>query len=383
MNTDRTKKPGTFRYLSVGDVHLGHRSTPASLIIRNLDLTITDALLKEADMLIITGDLFDRQLNNGDEVVHQINRWITKLMFRCAAFGTMIRIVEGTPSHDREQSRFFVEQKENALIDVDLHYTKNLSIEYIERLDAYFLYVPDKHNPSTEVTLSEVKKQMSELGIEQVDFAIMHGAFSYQLPAIVPEPTHNEQEYLALVRHQILIGHVHLMTVNERILAAGSFDRICHNDEGAKGLFQVTVKQNGDWERVFVENQWAKRYVTLDCHGLDTMQLIVAVRTFIQDLPKGSSIRLRCNPHDVANGDIDSFRKQFTNYDWQITVDKVEAKKNTVAETFNAFDMSQFKAITRDSILDLVAPMLAKMTDDETAITRCLGRLNQLVTRKE
>lgn len=378
MKTDRTKSPGVFRYLSLGDVHLGHRSTPASLIIRNLDLTITDALLKEVDMLIITGDLFDRQLNNGDEVVHQINRWITLLMLRCAAYKVMIRIVEGTPSHDREQSRFFTEQRINANIDVDLHYTKNLSIEYIERLDSYFLYVPDKHNPSTDVTLKEVKQQMSELGIEQVDFAIMHGAFSYQLPAIVPEPTHNEEEYLKLVKHQILIGHVHLMTINERILAAGSFDRICHNDEGTKGMFKVTVKEDGTWERVFIENRGAKKYVTLECHGMDTKQLNVAIREFIKDLVKGSSVRLRCNPNDVANGDIDTYRREYPQLDWQITVDKIESKKNSVADTFKAFDMAQFKEITRDSIKELLVPALAKFAPDEAAIMRCLQRLDGL-----
>jgi DNA repair exonuclease SbcCD nuclease subunit len=378
MKTDLTKKPGVFRYLSLGDVHLGHRSTPASLIIKNLELTITDELLKEVDMLIITGDLFDRQLNNGDEVVHQINRWMTLLMLRCAAFKVMIRIVEGTPSHDREQSRFFTEQRINANIDVDLHYTKNLSIEYIERLDSYFLYVPDKHNPSTDVTLNEVKQQMAELGIEQVDFAIMHGAFSYQLPAIVPEPTHKEDEYLKLVKHQILIGHVHLMTVNERILAAGSFDRICHNDEGAKGMFKVTVKQDGSWERVFIENKGAKKYVTLECHGMDTKQLNYAIKEFIRELPRGSAVRLRCNPNDVANGDIDVYKKEYPKLDWTVTVDKVESKKNTVAETFQAFDMSQFKAITRDSIRELLVPALAKFAPDEAAIMRCLQRLDGL-----
>jgi hypothetical protein len=378
MKTDLTKKPGVFRYLSLGDVHLGHRSTPASHIIRNLELTITDELLKEVDMLIITGDLFDRQLNNGDEVVHQINRWMTLLMLRCAAFNVMMRIVEGTPSHDREQSRFFTEQKINADIKVDLHYTKNLSIEYIEKLDAYFLYVPDKHNPSTDVTLAEVKQQMAELGITQVDFAIMHGAFSYQLPAIVPEPTHNEEEYLKLVKHQILIGHVHLMTVNERILAAGSFDRICHNDEGAKGMFKVTVKQDGKWERTFIENRGAKKYVTLECHGMDTKQLNYAIKEFIRDLPKGSAVRLRCNPNDVANGDIDVYKKEYPQLDWTVTVDKVESKKNTVAETFQAFDMSQFKAITRDSIRELLVPALAKHAPDEAAIMRCLQRLDGL-----
>lgn len=372
MITDRTKQPGVFKYLSLGDVHLGHRTTPTNLVIKNLDRTITDELLKEVDMLIITGDLFDRQLNNGDEVVHQINRWSTLLMLRCAAYGVMMRIVEGTPSHDREQSRFFTEQRVNAGIDVDLHYTKSLSIEYIEKLDAYFLYVPDKHNPSTDVTLAEVKKLMADLGIEQVDFAIMHGAFSYQLPAIVPEPTHKEAEYLALVRHQILIGHVHLMTVNERILAAGSFDRICHNDEDPKGMFKVTVKDDGTWERVFIENKGAKKYVTLECHDMDTKQLNQAIREFIKDLVKGSSVRLRCNPNDVANGDIDAYRREFTHLDWMLTVDKTEAKKNSVAETFNAFDMSQFKDITRDTIKELLVPSLAKYVADEDMMRRCL-----------
>lgn len=378
MNTDKTKQPGVFKYLSLGDVHLGHRSTPTNLVIRNLDLTITDDLLKEVDMLIITGDLFDRQLNNGDLVVHQINRWITMLMLRCAAYNVMIRIVEGTPSHDREQSQFFTEQRINAAIDVDLHYSKNLSIEYIEKLDAYFLYVPDKHNPSTDVTLAEVRKLMSDLGIEKVDFAIMHGAFSYQLPAIVPEPTHKEDEYLNLVKHQILIGHVHLMTINDRILAAGSFDRICHNDESPKGMFKVTVKDNGDWERVFIENIGAKKYLTLECHGMDTKQLNYAIKEFIKNLDKGSSVRLRCNPNDVASGDIEFYKKEFVHLDWQVTVDKTESKKNTVAETFNAFDMSKFKDITKDSIKELLVPELAKLAKDEAAIMRCLQRLDGL-----
>lgn len=380
MKTDRTKQPGVFKYLSLGDVHLGHRSTPTSLVIRNLDRTITDDLLKEIDMLIITGDLFDRQLQNGDDTVHQINRWITFIMMRCFAFDVMIRIVEGTPSHDREQSKFFTEQKINACIDVDLHYTKTLSIEYIEKLGSYFLYVPDKHNPSTDVTLAEVKKLMADLGIEQVDFAIMHGAFSYQLPAIVPEPTHKEEEYLKLVKHQILIGHVHLMTVHERILAAGSFDRICHNDESAKGMFKVTVKENGDWERVFIENKGAKKYVTLECHGLDTKQLNFAIKEFIKDLVKGSSVRLRCNPNDVANGDIETYRREYQHLDWQITIDSIESKKNTVAEIYNSFDMAQFKDITKDSIKELMVPALAAVAPDEAAIMRCLQRLDALLS---
>jgi len=72
MKTDQTKKPGVFSYISLGDVHLGHRQTPATHIIRNLNRMIHDELLKTLDAVFITGDLFDRQLNNGDEDVHGV-----------------------------------------------------------------------------------------------------------------------------------------------------------------------------------------------------------------------------------------------------------------------------------------------------------------------
>lgn len=379
MKTDQTKKPGVFSYISLGDVHLGHRQTSATHIIRNLNRMIQDDLLKTLDAIFITGDLFDRQLNNGDEDVHAINRWITFLMFKCAAYDVHIFIVEGTPSHDRMQSQFFVEQKVNANIPVNLHYAKELEIVYNERFDAHILFVPDKWHPSTAVTLSQVKDLMAAKGLEQVDFAIMHGAFSYQLPSIVEEPTHDEEEYRKLVRHQILIGHVHIQTISEKIYAAGSFDRICHNDEIPKGMFHFNVRQDGTFEATFIENHWAKRYVTWDVHGLDTKELNQAVKQRIEDLPRGSSIRLRCDPGDVANGDIDSFRKEYPSQDWQITVEKATTKKNTVMESIRNFDMSEFVPLTEDNLLEMLLYELESKGHSETTITRCAKRYTDLI----
>lgn len=379
MKTDRTKKPGVFSYISFGDVHLGHRQTPASHIVRNLTRMITDDLLKTLDAVFITGDLFDRQLQNGDDDVNIINRWITQLMFKCAAYDVHIYIVEGTPSHDRMQSQFFVEQKVNANIPVNLHYAKELEIVYNERWDAHILFVPDKWHPSTAVTLAQVKDLMAAKGLEQVDFAIMHGAFSYQLPSIVEEPTHDEEEYQRLVRHQILIGHVHIQTVRGKIYAAGSFDRICHNDEIPKGMFHFNVRESGDFEATFVENKLAKRYVTWEVHGLDTKELNFAVKEKLKDLPKASSIRLRCDPGDVANGDIESFRKEYPGHDWQITVEKATTKKNTVMESIRNFDMSEFVPITEDNILELLLYELELQGHSDTTVERCAKRYTDLI----
>lgn len=379
MKTDKTKKPGTFRYISLGDIHLGHRSTPTAHIILNLDRVITDALLKEIDMVIITGDLFDRQLNYGDDSVHQINRWATQFMYRCAAYKVQLRIVEGTPSHDREQSQFFVEQKVNANIPIDLYYSKTLSIEYNEKIDAHFLYVPDKWHPSTAVTLAEVKGKMAELGIDKVDIAVMHGAFSYQLPSIVDEPTHDEKEYLSIVKHQILIGHVHNMTINDRIYAAGSFDRICHGDEIDKGLFHFVINKDDTFTATFIKNKKAKEYVTLEVHGFDTKQLLQAVKDKIITLPKHSAIRLRCDPLDVANGDIETFRTEYPMFEWSVLVEKTTKKKNSVTESLKNFDMSKFTAITPDTIGELIFEELTKVTKDASVQQRCINRFNTFV----
>lgn len=199
-----------------------------------------------------------------------------------------------------------------------------------------------------------MKALLKQHNLEKVDFAIMHGAFSYQLPAIVPEPTHDENEYLELVKYHILIGHVHIMTVHERIFAAGSFDRICQNDEIPKGMFYNTVKVDGTFTSKFIENRKAKRFITLEVHSMSTKELFAHIKEVLADLPPFSYIRLRCNPNDVAAGDINSFIVNYPNYFWDLTYEKVKQKRSNVTEIVEAFDMTSMLAIEPTSILELL-----------------------------
>ncbi|MFO5520957.1 hypothetical protein ACLBP3_30585, partial [Klebsiella pneumoniae] len=59
-----------------------------------------DTILKDIDMLIITGDLFDRQLNNGDPAAYAIDRFITILLYKCEMYNVMIRIDEEYQAHE-------------------------------------------------------------------------------------------------------------------------------------------------------------------------------------------------------------------------------------------------------------------------------------------
>ena len=194
------------------------------------------------------------------------------------------------------------------------------------------------------------------------------------------EPTHDSATYLSLVRYFILIGHVHLMTQLERILAAGSYDRICHGEEGPKGYYDVRVRGPDDYDVVFVENKGAKRYDTLDCTGLDTKELNVKIRKVVETHPKGSAIRLRCSPHDAAAGDIDGLVKLYPQFEWSIVKDREKVKKESVLDTFMNTDMEEFIPITKDSIEGLAEQELERQGLDTAFVANCTHRLKELLS---
>ena len=102
---------------------------------------------------------------------------------------------------------------------------------------------------------------------EEVDIAIMHGQFHYQFPRIKLDSSHDEQEYLNMVKHYIHIGHIHTHSSYDRIIAQGSFDRIAHGEEENKGCvvakIDTTNRENDEW--MFLVNDKAMRFITLNC----------------------------------------------------------------------------------------------------------------------
>lgn len=366
------KIDGRFRFISLGDVHLKHPRTPTSLILENLTkYCVNDVVFKDLDICFITGDLFDSLLLNNDPRLYEIHRWLTHLLFKCAEHDVLLRIVEGTPSHDRNQSVFLPEQALNARIPVDVHYATTLSIEYIERFDIHVLYVPDKWRSDTTETLGEVRALLKENGLEKVDFAVMHGAFEYQLPAIVPEPSHDSDIYLSLVKYFILIGHVHRSTQKDRILAAGSFDRDGHGNEEPKGYFDVTIKGEDSYQITFTENKGAKKYVSIDCAGLDSREAVVKVGRLAADLPQGSAIRIKCYATDPIYKEYKDLLTAYPHVEISTDRLKNEREDAKVMEELLSLDFDVFKEITPKTLPALLTEELNQLTEDELQRKRC------------
>lgn len=304
------------KYLVIGDVHLGHEKNRTVDIIRNLDSYFGNYSGKhefaQLDAIFIAGDLFDRLLNYPNPDVHEIELWLGRLMRFCARHDIVLRILEGTPSHDRKQSKSseiiysFLEKKP------DFRYIDTLHVEYIESLGLRVLYVPDEWTASTELTLHQTRELIANEGIDQVDIAIMHGAFAYQLPmAPATVPKHSEADYLSLVKHFIHIGHIHNFSVFERIIAEGSFDRIAHGEEDPKGGVVATLDpENGD-SFDFVENKTAKVFKTIEVRNPDVDKCMEMIRKATAKVPDDSYIRIKTTKDHPIYQAFDELKLKF------------------------------------------------------------------------
>lgn len=321
---------------SISDIHLGHSRNPTTRILRNLEVAFPDtAETGELDIIFIAGDVFDDLLSSNNECVYDIDLWIGDFLRMCKKRNIKVRVLYGTPSHDWQQGQRFTHINEIAQIGCDVQYVPNLSIEYIEDLDINVLYVPDEWSPSTEKTYEEVLALMRAKGLSKVDFAIMHGQFEYQLPEIVKAPKHNSSLYLEIVKYLIFIGHVHVYSFLDRIIAQGSFDRISHGEERPKGHVRFGITHDDQCEAVFVENKDALIFKTIRCMGMSLEETLAEIDKVAITVPTGSHLRVESDDTNPIFANMELLIRQYPLITWTkkpISVSETEIDSSTPLE---------------------------------------------------
>lgn len=346
--------------LTISDIHLGHTRNTTPEIIRNLDTFFShytsDSQFTDYDIIFLAGDIFDTLLDSSSPDVQLIKLWFGRLMIFCYAHGIKLRVLEGTPSHDWRQSRNA--QTVFQLIDkpVDFRYIDTLYIEHFKDFDAYVLYVPDEWTASTALTLSQVKELLKEKGLSQVDMAVMHGAFDHQLPpAAKKSPVHDASEYLSLVKHYITIGHIHIHSVFDRILAQGSFDRLSHNEESAKGAIATFISETKGNSFYFIENKNAKIFKTIVLKHLDLDRSMLQVDKVVKNLPDNSYVRIKAtksHPLYVAFDDLKVLYPMLFFTKTSIEDEDVNLSLPSPQVTLN--DSYDAVTITRENVVSLI-----------------------------
>lgn len=343
--------------LELSDIHLGHHRTYTHEIIESLDELIPwNSETAELDMIILAGDVFDRLLNLPADEVMEIRMWVYRLLKMCKHYDIVLVVLEGTPSHDWKQSKIFDEINEFSGINAELKYVDTLSIQRIERFDLTMLCVPDEWLPETDDVWKEVVDLLHQHQLDKVDIAVMHGAFSYQLPAHVTAPTHVPERYLGIVRYLIYIGHVHQHSVYKRIVSAGSTDRLKHNEEEPKGIVRTVIRKNGDNSIKFIKNTSAKIFETITCTGKNVDKVLKDLTKRLASYPDDSHIRIKAGVSDGILESVPVLKERFPNLNFTSARD--EEKVGTTEAVVNLKDNYQPIAITPKNIKTLLLERL-------------------------
>lgn len=363
-----------YTFATISDIHLGTTAVPAGNIIDALDHYIIKETLPKIDALFINGDLFDRGLRWTDPIIPVIEEWVVNLLVSCATQNVALRILEGTPSHDRGQNGIFDRFiKYLGLSEtLDFKYIDCVSIEYMARIDAHVLYVPDGEI-NVDNTFLRVKECLLEHGIEKVDLAMMHGTMDYQLPEVANTPKHNAQQYLSVVKNIINIGHIHDAHVHQYIYGNGSFFYTEHGYVKPKGFWLFTVNGSSH-TATFINNRKAPLMMTVDCRNKSLEECNTLIKNALEsnEWLYGSSLRIWAEKDNLIITQVSAFKKQYNQIRWMVKQET--APKTTIDGEVTAVEYAQVE-ITENTIVKLTEDLLRSRNIKPSVIDNAVGIL--------
>ena len=343
----------SFKYAVTSDIHLGHRKTPTTHIANSFRTCILTQQNSDLDVLFIAGDLFDRLLDaNSKEVLTSIEL-INHILNYCFHHGIKLRVLEGTPSHDWNQSQLVTKLNEmRGERQVDLKYFQVLDIEYMVEENKYILYIPDEWTHNHATIEKQIAEKLQSHGIAKVDLAILHGQCEYQVAGIPYQGfRYNETYFLNIVKGFIHIGHYHSYSEFDRIRANGSLERLGHGQEEDKGYVRV----DGD-NCVFHVNKNAFIYKT---HRVTAKTTLVKLDDLIYRYPKEAYIRLQLPKDHPFNINFNELKLRYMDYnvdrlvkeEKEVTsVKDISLDVELIGYNLHAID-TDVKQLLRDSIL--------------------------------
>lgn len=362
----------------ISDVHVGNRRTPTSNTLEILEAAFPDnAKTGELDIIFIAGDFFDKALPLATSVVGDIHSWISRFIKMCAKWDIVLRVLEGTPSHDRGQPVIFDWIAATADTGADVKYFSGLQIEHITRFGIDILYIQDELTSSCATTQELVTNALLEKGLSKVDYTIMHGMFSHRIPKGVIADSHDASFYQHITRKYVFCGHIHINARYGNILEAGSTDRISFNEEEDKGHWRVYESKTKD-KVIHVKHPLAWVYKRLDVSGLSYSQCTAKVKSTIRGLRDGSFLQLFGDRNDDGLRSIKLIEEEFPNINFKtkdaelsdkmkVTVEDIKLTTIDVVEISPANLLNEVGAYARDKSSMSVAQQ-----------ERCIRLLGQL-----
>lgn len=260
---------GLVNIVSTSDWHIGlPRVAPDVIptIIRNNLFPILKS--GDIDILNIVGDVTDGHFEVGGANNIEALRLIDEIMSLSIKHDFYVRILQGTFTHDRNQSKLFNFRKGKIpkLNGVErVRFFDDVDIECIEPLGITILYKPDDL-PHKDIN-TRLVELVEEVG-QPVDVFLNHGYFEHLLPRGMPHRIPNTltakgiEKFVAGI---VFNGHIHTPSIYRKVINHGSIDRLAHGEEEPKGFFRVSYNtETKKATHKFIETVGTTVYNTYD-----------------------------------------------------------------------------------------------------------------------
>lgn len=296
--------------LFISDIHFGKKGIrPIDDMLEKLFLSNNDSFVK-LDYIILSGDYFDCLLDLNSKYAKAGIESLFMIGGFCERHNIKLRILEGTPSHDRRQISTFNTLIPRLLPNLDYKYIDD--IEVVVETDHTCLYIPDEIRSTVIDSYNEILEIMKSEKINMFDSCVMHGAFNHSLGFGDETTLWNEEKMLGIVKGYIVCGHIHTHQTFSRIITPGSFTRLSHGQEEPKGVI-YTIE--GEVPIIkFIENKEANTFNTYKIKSETYPDLIVELGPIISKLPFDAKVRLQIddgnNIPNVCNTDDLKFHKE-------------------------------------------------------------------------
>ena len=297
------------------DHHLFHRRLKTDNILDFLEHLVPESgpIAETMAMYVIGGDFWDHLYSNVyDDDYEKVVQYIAWRLKTARKQGYSVRVLKGTPSHDRDQSKLWKTINDVLEEPADLRYVDTLSIEHHPIL-GHILYIPDNWKPSADEVWEDVCDELRKHNIEKVDWIFCHFAFKHQLPEIVREKSnnlHDPERYSAICRKYIFVGHIHIRSHFLNIISASSVDKMTFGDDGLKGGLRAhCYSKHIDIE--FVNNKHTRVMSTINVEKMTLDEIVNKLQSKIEKDGTYSSYRLVCSKTHEVNFNVKNLNTHF------------------------------------------------------------------------
>lgn len=260
-----------YRGLFMADIHIGSMPYKDTFDAISYIKDMLKAYTKDGplDFIIIGGDYFDKQLYANDPFI----KLAQKLMIYIIISARVIRIVNGTSSHDCNQYGLFdtLEEDIPLLSKIPYDFKVITTVSEEELLPGlHVLYVPEEYVFDKE---EYYKDYLSE--DKHYDYIFGHGVIKEAFPYIKHSKTVEKNrrrapefeagELFDRVRGHVIFGHYHIHSeyYDDKVSYSGSLFRWKQGEEEDKGFYYLEASpEEENYYKLFVVNDTANKYIT-------------------------------------------------------------------------------------------------------------------------